>query len=166
MHHDYAERPSTSTDRSSPTQDRFFDLETRALRTNYTASSSSTSGATEHGNNIPTSAPLPTRFLFGPNLPKRRSWSPQLDELATSHGKARVEDLDSHGSPMPYSDGLNYVMKWKALKGRGTSSTRSRNRSVQSSTHSGAVEAQQAKEVAEESQSQQVKEEQSVHVQA
>ena len=24
--------------------------------------------------------------------------------------------MDSHGMPMPYSDGLNYVMKWQGLK--------------------------------------------------
>jgi hypothetical protein len=24
--------------------------------------------------------------------------------------------VDSHGMPMPYSDGLNYVMKWQGLK--------------------------------------------------
>ena len=26
--------------------------------------------------------------------------------------------MDSHGMPMPYSDGLNYVMKWQGLKAK------------------------------------------------
>jgi hypothetical protein len=44
-----------------------------------------------------------------------------MNESATSYGKATREDLDSHGAPMPYSDGLNYVMKWKAFEGKARS---------------------------------------------
>lgn len=88
-----------------------------------------------------------------------------MDESATSYGKATKEDLDSHGAPMPYSDGLNYVMKWKAFEGKVRSRREKGKRSGQNEESvSAAPEGEEA--TPQEAVSQDALAEQPVHVQS
>ena len=88
-----------------------------------------------------------------------------MDESATSYGKATKEDLDSHGAPMPYSDGLNYVMKWKAFEGKVRSRREKGKRSDQKEgSVLAAVEGDEARP--QEAVSHEALAEQPVHVQS
>jgi hypothetical protein len=88
-----------------------------------------------------------------------------MDDSATSYGKATKEDLDSHGSPMPYSDGLNYVMKWKAFEGKVRSRREKGKRSGQKEDSVSATSEGDAARP-QEAASQEVSAEQPVHVQS
>lgn len=113
-------------------QDRFFDLESRAVAQNFP-------GGDKQVVVQQVRAPRPARqggpkyrvprLLFGPRLYKRRTWSPVVPPMATSHGRAmqaaqtKIDPLvgvdpfaEDQDKPSPsatgYTGGVDYVKQW------------------------------------------------------